>query len=225
MTVHHAMVSSLVFAAALSTGGEQLPPVGAAFAELRASAPCRTKDGRDILFALNQDEVDAMLKVAKVTASDRIYDLTYGDGRLVTTAAKSYGARAVALPVCTLGVREARKGVEAAGVADKVSVLDQDFFTADLSNATVVTLVLLPSLNERLLPKLMRELKPGARIVSWSFTLGDLPPEASLYDVGNRKAAIHRWTVSRDPARRNRGLQVTDTALPTAPRQHDESRY
>jgi hypothetical protein len=217
MTLHNAMVSSLVFTLAVAVSEEQLPRAGATFAELRASGPCRTDDGREILFALNQEEVDAMLKVAKVTSRDRVYDLTYGDGRLVTSAATRYGARAVALPVCTLGVSEARKNVETAGVADKVSVLDQDFFTADLSGATVVTLLLMPSLNERLLPKLM-QLKPGTRIVSWTFTVGDWPPEVSLGQVGPRKSTIYRWTVARAAGRRGRALSASsDTQVSVIP--------
>src|SRR5687767_4771755 len=104
--------------------------------------------------------------MASVTARDRVFELRYGDGLLGTTAAK-FGARATVVPVCARGLSAAR--TSAAAVANRITVLDQDFFTVDLGNATVVILHLLPTLNAKLLPKLKRELKPGTRIVSVSF--------------------------------------------------------
>ena len=102
--------------------------------------------------------VDAMLSLAKVTGSDVVYDLGSGDGRIPVTAAKKYGARGVGIDIDPKRIEEANENAKLAGVTDKVKFLNQDLFTTDISEATVVTLYLLPSLNVKLMPKLKAEL-------------------------------------------------------------------
>jgi membrane-associated phospholipid phosphatase len=125
-----------------------------------------------------QGVVDAMLKMAHVTDKDVVYDLGCGDGRIPITAAKTYGARGVGIDIDPRRSAEATENAKAAGVTDKVRFLTQDLFESDIHEATVVTLYLLPSLNEKLMPKLKRELKPGTRVVSHAFDMGIFwPPD------------------------------------------------
>jgi tRNA G10 N-methylase Trm11 len=140
--------------------------------------------------------VAAMLKVANVEESDIIYDLGSGDGRIVITAAKEFGAHGTGIDIDPQRIKEARANAEAAGVSGKVKFLNQDLFETNFSDATVVTLYLLPSLNLKLRPKLLAELKPGTRIVSHAFDMGDWVPEKTL-DVNGRK--VYYWTI---PARK-----------------------
>jgi precorrin-6B methylase 2 len=127
-----------------------------------------------------QEVVDAMLDLAGVTANDVVYDLGSGDGRIPITAARKYGARGVGIELQPKLIAEANKNAAAAGVADKVRFIEGDIFQANISEATVVTLYLLTSINERLQPKLMRELEPGTRIVSHQFRMGTWEPEKTI---------------------------------------------
>jgi SAM-dependent methyltransferase len=119
--------------------------------------------------------VDRMLKMAQVKKSDVVYDLGCGDGRIVVTAAKRYGARAYGFDIDPQRVAEANANVKAAGVEDLVTIEQRDIFTLDLSAASVVTLYLLPKLNVRLIPQL-EQLKPGSRIVSHDFDMEGIKP-------------------------------------------------
>lgn len=140
-----------------------------------------------------QAVVDAMLAVAEVKRSDIVYDLGSGDGRIVITAARKYGARGVGIEIDPALVKKATENAAAAGVSDRVRFVTQDLFTSDISEATVVTLYLLQSINERLRPKLVRELKSGARVVSHLFNMGpEWPPERTL--VVERRP-IFLWTI------------------------------
>jgi len=140
-----------------------------------------------------QPVVDAMLELAKVKRSDVVYDLGSGDGRIVITAAKKYGASGVGFEIDQALVKKARANAAAAGVSDRVRFVTQDLFTADLSRASVVTLYLLQSINERLRPKLVRQLKPGARIVSHVFNMGpEWPPEET---VTIDRSRIFLWSI------------------------------
>lgn len=163
---------------------------------LAASAAAQGKPARkpDVEFVPTpQRVVDAMLDMANVKSSDVVYDLGSGDGRVVITAAKKYGARGVGIEIDPDLVKQATENAAAAGVADKVQFLTGDIFNADISRATVVTLYLLQSINERLRPKLVRELKPGARIVSHVFNMGpEWPPERTVTLDRNR---IFLWTI------------------------------
>jgi SAM-dependent methyltransferase len=140
---------------------------------------------------------DAMLKLAKVTPSDVVYDLGSGDGRIVIAAAKKYGARGVGIELDPELIKTATKNARKAGVADKVTFIQADLFKADLSDASVVTLYLSNSINRRIASILQRQLKPGARIVSHRFDMGDWKPEADVRIEGTH---VYLWTI-REPER------------------------
>jgi SAM-dependent methyltransferase len=119
--------------------------------------------------------VNAMLELAAVKSSDIVYDLGCGDGRIVIAAAKSYGARGVGIDIDPVLIREAKQNARQAGVERRVEFREQDLFLANFREATVVTLFLLPAINKRLLPQL-EALKPGTRIVSNTFEIGEWKP-------------------------------------------------
>ena len=139
-----------------------------------------------------QDVVEAMLTVANVTKNDVVYDLGSGDGRIPITAARRYGARGVGIDIDPARIAEANLNAKKEGVAGRVTFLNQDLFTADISDATVVTLYLLSSLNLKLLPKLNKELRPGTRVVSHAFDMGSIKPRRTV-DVGGRP--VHLFVV------------------------------
>jgi precorrin-6B methylase 2 len=172
-------------------------PATAAAASVQAPAPATAKPLRepDVIYVPTpQNVVDAMLKMANVKASDVVYDLGSGDGRIPITAAQKYGARAIGIDINPQRIKEANENLAKAGpgIADKVKFLNQDLFETDLSEATVITLYLLPSLNQKLMPKL-KALKPGTRIVSHSFDMGTAWPPEKTEDVGGR--VIYYWTI------------------------------
>jgi predicted O-methyltransferase YrrM len=156
----------------------------------QAPAPLRSPDV--IFVPTPQEVVDAMLKLAKVSGSDVVYDLGSGDGRIPITAARTYGARGVGIDIDPQRIKEATENLKTSGMGDKVRFLNQDLFTTNISEATVVTLYLLPSLNLKVLPKLNAELKPGTRIVSHAFDMGDIKPQQTQ-NVNGR--TIYLWTV------------------------------
>lgn len=121
--------------------------------------------------------VSAMLELAEVTSSDVVYDLGCGDGRIIIAAASDYGAQGVGIDINPERIEEARASAQKADVEKLVKFEVGDVFDADFHNATVVTLYLLPNLNLRLRPKLLQELKPGTRVVSHEFPMGDWEPE------------------------------------------------
>lgn len=146
----------------------------------------------DIHFVPTPDAVvDAMLELGQVTASDVIYDLGSGDGRIVIAAAQKFGARGVGIELDPALVKAANERARKAGVADRVTFLQADLFKTDLSEATVVTLYLSDSINFRLRPKLLRELKPGARVVSHRFDMRDWVPDERR-DVDGRQVFLWR---------------------------------
>lgn len=136
--------------------------------------------------------VDAMLALGEVKAGDVVYDLGSGDGRIPIEAAKRFGARGVGIELSEVRVAEARANARAAGVERLVRFRRQDLFAADIGEATVVMLYLLPELNERLKPKL-RALPPGTRIVSYTWDMGAWPPEKTV-DVAPG-VQIYLWRV------------------------------
>ena len=167
--------------------------VSGALATLMAqqtAPPLRTPDV--IFVPTPQEVVDAMLKMAQVGPNDVLYDLGSGDGRIPITAAKTFGIRAVGIDIDPQRIREANENAKTAGVTDKVRFLNQDLFTTNISEATVVTLYLLPSLNLRLIPKLNSEVRPGTRVVSHAFDMGDIKPQQTM-NVNGR--TIYLWTV------------------------------
>jgi cyclopropane fatty-acyl-phospholipid synthase-like methyltransferase len=182
MTLRSLFMSAVVIAALAAP----------ASAQTSTQAPLRSPDV--IFVPTPQEVVDAMLEVAKVTKTDVVYDLGSGDGRIPVTAAKKYGARAVGIDIDPQRIKEANANAQSAGVTDKVKFLNQDLFTTDISEASVVTLYLLPSLNVKLMPKLKAELKPGTRIVSHAFDMGDWKPEQTL-NVNGR--TVYYWTIPK----------------------------
>ena len=157
----------------------------------QAPAPLRSPDV--IFVPTPQEVVDAMLKLAKVGPNDVVYDLGSGDGRIPIAAVKDFGAaRATGIDIDPQRIKEAEANRATSGVADRVRFLNQDLFATNISEATVVTLYLLPSLNLKLLPKLRAELKPGTRIVSHAFNMGDWEPEQTL-NVNGR--TVYMWTL------------------------------
>ena len=139
--------------------------------------------------------VEAMLRLTAVKSGDLVYDLGSGDGRIPITAATRFGARGVGIDIEPGRVKEARATAEAQGVADRVRFLRQDLFRTDFGDATVVTLYLLPSLNVKLRPLLFRMLKPGTRIASHAFDMGDWSPDAKLEIEGSN---AFFWTIPAD---------------------------
>ncbi|MBG1269674.1 class I SAM-dependent methyltransferase [Nostoc sp. WHI] len=139
-----------------------------------------------------QPVVDAMLKVAKVGKNDVLYDLGSGDGRIVNTAAQKFGTRGVGIDINPERIEEANENAKKAGVTDRVRFVQQDLFKTDFSEATVVTLYLLPEINLQLRPKLLKELKPGTRIVSHAFDMGDWKPQQTLNVEGK---TVYYWVV------------------------------
>jgi precorrin-6B methylase 2 len=189
------LAGGIVYAAdnPASTSPVLMPAPLASPAPVQATqAPKRTPDV--IYVPTPQEVVEVMLKAAKVTKDDLVYDLGCGDGRIVVTAAKEFGARGIGIDIDPQRIVEARANVQKEGVGDRVKILEQDLFETDFHDATVVTLYLLPSLNLKLRPKLLAELKPGTRIVSHAFDMGDWQPEQTL-DVNGR--TVYLWTVPK----------------------------
>jgi tRNA G37 N-methylase Trm5 len=154
------------------------------------AAPSRAPDV--IYVPTPQEVVDKMLEVADVKKGDVLYDLGSGDGRIPVTAAKKFGVRGVGIDIDPDRIKEANANAKKNGVENLVKFRNQDLFRANFSEATVVTLYLLPELNVKLRPKLWRELKPGTRIVSHQFDMGDWKPEKTI-DLNGR--TIYFWTV------------------------------
>ena len=121
--------------------------------------------------------VQEMLKLAEVKKSDIVYDLGCGDGRIVIAAAKNFGARGVGIDINPVRISEAKENAKAAGVENLVRFEENDLFLADIREASVVTLFLLPQINLKLRPKLLQDLKPGTRVVSNTFDMDDWKPE------------------------------------------------
>ena len=159
-----------------------------------AAAPQKELRSPDVIFVPTpHDVVEAMLKVAKVGKGDVLYDLGSGDGRIPITAAQKYGiARGIGIDINPERIKEANENLRKAGVGERVKFVNADLFESDLSDATVVTLYLLPALNLKLLPKLLKELKPGTRIVSHAFDMGTWKPEQTL-NIGTR--SVYFWTI------------------------------
>jgi SAM-dependent methyltransferase len=147
--------------------------------------------------------VSAMLKLANVSSTDVLYDLGSGDGRIVIMAARELGARGTGIDIDPERITEARENARRARVVDRVRFLQQDIFAADISEATVVTLYLGPELTRRLRPKLLTELKPGTRIVSHRYDLGDWQPAQRLQlSVDGITHWVFYWVVpARPPGR------------------------
>ncbi len=139
-----------------------------------------------------ENVVAEMLKLANLHKGDVLYDLGSGDGRVVVTAAQKYGIRGVGVDINPERISEARENAKKAGVTDRVTFREGDLFQADIHEATVVTMYLLPSVNLRLKPKLLAELKPGTRLISHDFDMGDWKAEK---EVKLEHHTIYFWRV------------------------------
>jgi SAM-dependent methyltransferase len=140
--------------------------------------------------------VHAMLRLAKVNASDVVYDLGCGDGRIVITAARQFGARGVCVDIDPLRITESRENARKANVIDRIRFLNEDLFVTDVGDATVVMLFLSPEMNLAVRPKLQRELKRGTRIVSHWHHMGDWKPQETVrVRSEDRESPIYLWTV------------------------------
>jgi SAM-dependent methyltransferase len=159
------------------------------------SKPARQPDV--IYVPTPQKVVDEMLKLAGVTDKDVVYDLGCGDGRIPITAAKQFKAKGVGIDINPERIAEAKENLSKEGqeVSSRVEFRQDDLFATNISDASVVTLYLLSTLNVKLRPKLLKELKPGTRIVSHYFNMGDWKPEKQI-DVDGRP--IFLWTVPED---------------------------
>jgi SAM-dependent methyltransferase len=158
-----------------------------------ATAPARRSP--DVIFVPTPNEVvEKMLEMAKVTAKDVVYDLGCGDGRIVITAAQKFGCRSVGIDIDPKRIQEATANAKAAKVTDKVKFVEADLFESDISEATVVTLYLLTRLNEKLKPKLLKDLKPGTRVVSHAFDMGDWKPEAT---ASVNATTVYLWRIPK----------------------------
>ena len=158
----------------------------------QAYKPQRGQQGKDVIWIPTPDEVvQRMLQVAKVTPRDIVYDLGAGDGKIAIAAGK-LGATSIGIEYNPDMAKLAQCYVRAEKLTGKTRIIQGDVFESDFGNATVVTLYLLPELNIKLLPKLLKDLKPGTRIVSHAFQMGTWEPEQTL-DVGGRM--IYFWTI------------------------------
>ena len=159
-----------------------------------AAAPGRTQDIHpDIHYVPTSNSVvDAMFKLAAVTADDVVYDLGSGDGRIPIAAARKLGARGVGVELDPDLIKKSNENARKAGVSDKVRFIQGDLFQADLSDATVVMLYLSPTTNLRLRSKLQKELRPGARVVSNRFDMADWKADAEAKAGGRR---IFLWRI------------------------------
>jgi precorrin-6B methylase 2 len=157
------------------------PPAERAFAGLWVPSP--------------PEVITAMLELAAVNPLDVVYDLGSGEGEIVIEAARRYGVRAVGVELDAERMQNAARNAAAAGVSDRVTFVEGDLFEVDIGEATVVTLYLFPALMQRLLPKLLHELRPGTRIVSHDFRLPHWPPEKTVEVRLDRIRRVYLWTV------------------------------
>lgn len=150
-----------------------------------------------------QEVVDRMLELAQVSQGDLLYDLGSGDGRIVITAARRYGAQAVGFEIDPALVTHSQRNIKEAGVEALAEIRDQDVRTVDLSPASVVTMYLYPGANLRLRAAIMRQLKPGSRVVSHDFSMGDWKPDRveRMTDSAGLVRTIYLWRIGDSSAR------------------------
>jgi len=146
-----------------------------------------------------QEVVDRMLQLAELKSGDLLYDLGSGDGRVVMTAAQKYGVKAVGFEINPALVKTSRENIKAAGLEHLVEIREEDIRTVDLSPATVLTLYLYPGANLRLRPMIRSQLRPGSRVVSHQFDMGNWEPDRieRMTDSTGISRTIYLWRVGR----------------------------
>lgn len=185
--------------------GQSLHSGQPAIAEAQApvTAPPQTPLRKpDVMFVPTPPEVvDRMLTIAQVNKKDILYDLGSGDGRIPITAVRKWGVqRAVGIDINPKRIRDANARAKRAGVTDRVQFLNQDLFESNFRDATVVTLYLLPKLNVKLRPQLLTQLKPGSRVVSHNFDMGEWKPERmEQVDVNGQPHTVYLWRIPANP--------------------------
>ena len=144
-----------------------------------------------------QDVVERMLELAQVKKGDVVYDLGSGDGRIVVTAAKKYGVKAIGFEIDPQRIKESAENIKKAGVSDLVEIRQQDIRTVDLSPATVLTMYLLPEVNLMVRPNIWKQMKPGSRVVSHDFDMGDWKPlkVEHIKDSSSWDHTLYLWHV------------------------------
>ena len=187
MRIHRPLLVTVVLLLAVVTvAGAQAP----------VQAPKRAPDVPYV--PTDEKVVTAMLDIAKVQKSDILYDLGSGDGRIPITAAKRFGTKGTGIDIDPVRVAEAKENAKKAGVEDRVRFIEGDIFDADIKDATVVMLYLLPDINLKLRPKLLADLKPGTRIVSHNYDMGDWKPEKEIrINLPNATHTVYFWTVPK----------------------------
>lgn len=180
----------------LVLAGLAVAAVGAISAEAQGRAPLVDPRSVAPYVPTPWHVVDRMLDLVEVTEQDMVYDLGSGDGRILVRAAKAHGARGVGLEINRDLVIDARLAIGAANVEDRVKIIEQDIFDADLSPASVVTLFLMTSANRRLKPKLLEELQPGTRIACYKWEIpGWNPVKTATVEVSGAGQPIYMYEV------------------------------
>jgi SAM-dependent methyltransferase len=184
---------------------------------LSATAAAQKREP-DIFFAPTpQNVVETMLELAEVNEHDVVYDLGCGDGRFVITAAKKFGARGVGIDIDPKRIEESARNAEKQGVMNRVRFIEGDLFEADIREATVITLYLLSELNLKLRPKLLAELRPGSRVLSYAFDMGNWKPDREGSDRGDgfycwvipaKVTGTWQWSLGGAGAGEQYGLQL-----------------
>jgi SAM-dependent methyltransferase len=201
-----ALLSVLIGVIAVAT------PKGSGFLDLQSSGAMRKhalyaseREGESHYIAryvpTPHEVVDRMLELARVRKGDLVYDLGSGDGRIVITAAQRYGVKAVGFEIDPGLVKNSRDSIRAAGLEHLVEIREQDIRTVDLSPASVLTMYLHPAANLRLRSAIMRQLKPGARVVSHDFGMGNWKPDRidQLTDSAGHSRTIYLWRIVQTP--------------------------
>jgi precorrin-6B methylase 2 len=160
--------------------------------------PVQAQDGKIVPYVPTpQEVVDRMLELAQLKKGDVVYDLGSGDGRIVITAAQKYGVRAIGFEIDPLRIKESQENIAKAGVGNLVEIRQQDIRTVDLSPASVLTMYLLPEVNLMIRPNIWKQMKPGARVVSHDFDMGDWKPlkTENIKDSHNWDHTLYVWHV------------------------------
>ena len=191
-----ALFTAALLLAGLSPETAPAQDIDSSETSLVETTPSDTTVDPDVPFVRTpQSLVDRMLQLANVDEDDVVYDLGSGDGRIPITAAQMHGARGVGIEIQPDLVQEARRNADQAGVGDLVEFRQGDLFETDISEATVVTLYLLPDVNDRLRPKLLEQLEPGTRVVSHGFDMDGWKPDEV---VETQDTFLFLWTMPPD---------------------------